>query len=146
MKNDTGSGFTVVDVKLGVPLPIFNRNQGNILRAQAALTSAQNEVQRIELELRDRLATAFQQYVSAHRRAETYANTILPNARKSLDLTAVGYREGEFAYITLLTAQRTFFDTTLKYLSSLQELWGRSVDLEGMLLRGGLQGPTAVGE
>jgi cobalt-zinc-cadmium efflux system outer membrane protein len=142
LKKDTGSGFTVVDVAVGMPLPIFNRNQGNILRAESALTSAQCEVRRIELELRDRLATTYQQYVNARRRAETYSKTILPNAQKSLDLTTTGYREGEFAYITLLTAQRTYYDTTLKYLASLGELWDRSVDLEGMLLRGGLQGAT----
>lgn len=142
IKKDTGSGFTVVDVAIGVPLPVFNRNQGNIVRARAALTSARHEVRRVELELRDRLATAFEQYANARRRAETYASSILPNARKSLELTTTGYREGEFAYLTLLTAQRTYHDTTLDYLSSLREVWGRSVEVEGMLLRGGLQGPS----
>jgi len=141
VKKDTGTGFTVVDVELGVPLPIINRNQGNILRAQAELTSARHEVRRVELALRDRLAATFEQYLNAHRRADTYAGTILPNARKSLDLTIAGYREGEFAYLTMLTAQRTYYDATLEYLSSLDSLWRQSVELEGMLLRGGLQGP-----
>lgn len=39
----------------------------------------------------------------------------------------------------LLTAQRTFNDTNLEYLASLEDLWARSVELDGMLLRGGLQ-------
>jgi cobalt-zinc-cadmium efflux system outer membrane protein len=139
VKQDTATGFTVADVALGVPLPITNRNQGNILRAQADLTSARNEIRRVELELRDRLATAFEQYLNARRRAETYATTILPNARKALDLTVAGYREGEFAYLTMLTAERTYHDSTLKYLANLEDLWRHSVELEGMLLRGGLQ-------
>jgi outer membrane protein, heavy metal efflux system len=143
VRKDTASGFTVADVELGVPLPISNRNQGNILRAQAELTSARNEVRRVELQLRERLAETFELYHNAHRRAETYAGTILPNARKSLDLTIAGYREGEFAYLTMLTAQRTYYDATLKYLASLDGLWRQSVELEGMLLRGGLRG--AVG-
>ncbi len=142
VKKDTGTGFTVVDVGIGVPLPVFNRNQGNIVRAQAALASARTEIRRLELELRERLATAFEQYVGARRRAETYAGSILPSARRSLELTTTGYREGEFAYLTLLTAQRTYYDTTLNYLVSLEEVWGRSVELEGMLLRGGLQGAS----
>jgi len=143
VKKDTGSGSTVVDVAIGVPLPVFNRNQGNIVRAQAAVTSARIEIRRLELELRERLATAFEQYVSARRRAEAYTGSILPNARRSLELTTTGYREGEFAYLTLLTAQRTYYDTTLNYLASLEEVWGRSVEMEGMLLRGGLQGAAA---
>ena len=40
----------------------------------------------------------------------------------------------------MLTAQRTYYDATLKYLSNLDALWRQSVELEGMLLRGGLQG------
>jgi hypothetical protein len=38
----------------------------------------------------------------------------------------------------MLVAQRTYYDATLKYLASLDELWRESVELEGMLLRGGL--------
>lgn len=142
VKYDTGSRYTVVDVELGVPLVIFNRNQGNILRAQAALASAQQEVRRVELELRDRMATAFEEYAKSRQRAETYANTILPHARRSLELTTVGYREGEFAYLTMLTAQRTYYDTTLSYLSSLRELWAKIVEVEGLLLEGALQAPA----
>ena len=144
VKYDTGSRFAVVDVEVGMPLPIFDRNQGNIVRAQSALAAAERELQRVELDLRERLATAYWQYCNARRRAEAYAQTILPHARKSLDLTRVGYREGEFAYLALLTAQRTFHDTMLNYLSSLEDLWARSVELEGMLLRGGLQAPAGV--
>ena len=138
VKRDTSSGYTVVDLEVAVPLPIFNRNQGNILRAHAALTAAEKEVRRVELELHNRLAATFQQYVNARRRAEKYVNTILPNASKLLELTRIAYREGEFEYLTLLTSQRTYYDTNLEYLSSLEELWTRSVELDGMLLRGGL--------
>ncbi len=141
VKRDTASGFTVVDLGVAVPLPVFDRNQGNIVRAYAALTAAKNEVKRVELDLYSRLAATFQQYVNARRRAETYVNTILPNAKKSLDLTQIAYREGEFEYLTLLTTQRTYYDLNLEYLASLEELWSRSVELEGMLLRGGLEPP-----
>ena len=53
----------------------------------------------------------------------------------------MGYREGEFGYLELLTAQRTFFGANLAYLESLQQLWTQSVELEGLLLSGGLQAP-----
>jgi cobalt-zinc-cadmium efflux system outer membrane protein len=141
VKYDTGSQFAVADVEVGVPLPLFNRNQGNIVRAQAELVAAENEVRRAELELRDRLAAAFEQYTNARRQVQTYTETLLPNARESLDLVTQGYRAGEFGYLTLLTAQRTYFDASLSYLVSLKELWTRSVDLEGMLLSGGLGRP-----
>jgi cobalt-zinc-cadmium efflux system outer membrane protein len=141
VKQDTGSGYTVVDVGLSVPLPLFNRNQGNIIAAQANLISAQKEIQRVELDLRDRLAIAFGCYANARRQAETFSKSVLPNAKESLDKTREGYLAGEFGYVTLLTAQRTYFGVSLDYLNSLRELWARSIELEGLLLSGGLQPP-----
>ena len=143
VKYDSMSRYTVVDLEVGVAIPIFSRNQGNILRAQAAVASAQGELRRVELALRERLATVFQQYLNARRRAEKYATTILPHAQQSLELTLAGYRHGEIDYLTLLTTQRTFCDTSLKHLDSLEELWTRTVELEGLLLRGGLQTAAA---
>ena len=53
----------------------------------------------------------------------------------------IGYQEGEFDYLKLLTAQRTYFSANLEYLVNLGELWTQSVELEGMLLTGGLERP-----
>jgi len=50
---------------------------------------------------------------------ETYLASILPDARQSLDLVNAGYRAGEFDYLAVLTAQRTYFSVNLDYLQSL---------------------------
>jgi cobalt-zinc-cadmium efflux system outer membrane protein len=140
VKHDDGSHFTVADVELLVPLPLYDRNQGNIIKARAELSAANNELRRTELDLRDRLAAAFEQYANAREKVETYRRTILPDAERSLELTRKAWRLGEWGYLTLLTAQRTYFSVNLDYLDSLRELWARSVELEGMLLGGGLAG------
>ena len=44
---DNATGSSIAGVQLGVPLPIYNRNQGNIYKAQAELTAAQHEVVRL---------------------------------------------------------------------------------------------------
>jgi cobalt-zinc-cadmium efflux system outer membrane protein len=142
VKYDTGSRFTVADVAVTVPLPVFNRNQGNILSAQSSLIAAEKELQRVELDLRNRLAETFERYANARRQVDTYQQSILPDAKKSLELVSTGYREGEFDFLTLLTAQRTYFFVNLDYLASLALLWDTSVDLEGLLLRDSLSGGT----
>ena len=53
------TGDDVAGVQVGIPLPICNRNQGNILTAEAELIAAQNDSRRIELELQDQLAMAY---------------------------------------------------------------------------------------
>jgi len=141
VKYDESARFTLADVEISVPIPVFNRNQGNIMAAQSNLAAAQNEVRRLELQLRDRLAEAFEQYANASRQVEAYSGSIVPNAEESLRLANIGYQAGHFSYLTLLTAQRTYFGVSLEYLESLKVFWARSVELEGMLLSGGLQRP-----
>ena len=131
---------TVVGVQVGLPLPFYNRNQGNISKARAELIAARNEVRRVELALQERLATVFERYASAHRRAVEYGIKIEPNARRSLNLVRSGYTQGEFGYLTLLTAQRTYTRVSLAYLESLREVHTGSVLIEGSLLTGGLRG------
>lgn len=137
VKHDAAVRTTLADVQVAVPLPVFNRNQGNILAARAALAAAEREVRRVELSLQERLADRFGKYVNARRQVETYARTILPSAKESLTLVS-GHFPESFGYIELLTAQRTFFSASLEYLSALRELWTQSVEIEGLLLAGAL--------
>jgi outer membrane protein, heavy metal efflux system len=136
---DNATRDTIAEVQVGVPLPVFNRNQGNIRKAQAELTASRAEVRRVELELQQQLAAAFEQYDNARSQVEKYASQILPNAQSSLDLVTAGYRQGEFNYITLLTSQRTFFQVNLAYVDAIRELRSAVVAIEGNLLANSLQ-------
>lgn len=138
VKYDYSTQNTIAGISLGMPLPVFDRNQGNIRRAQAELTAAENEVQRLELQLRKRLAAVFQRYENAQQQVDRYSRNVLPTAKESLDLIVSGYRQGEFPYLTLLTAQRTYFRVSLTYLESLRDLRSNLVAIEGLLLSGGL--------
>ncbi|MEE8452328.1 MAG: TolC family protein, partial [Thermoguttaceae bacterium] len=89
---DDAVGDSYASVEIGMPLPIFNRNQGNICRAQAQLLGAKKEVERLDLSLQARLATAFGRYRNAQYDADKYAIDILPKAKTSLDLVRSGYR------------------------------------------------------
>jgi cobalt-zinc-cadmium efflux system outer membrane protein len=140
VKHDATTAEDLADVSVGFPLPLWDRNQGNITRAYAQLTAARHEVRRVELDLRDRLAVAFEQYANARHKVETYRKIVLPGAEKSREMIRIGYREGEFGYLMLLTVQRTYFGVSLDYLESLGQLWASKVEIEGLLLGGGLQG------
>lgn len=89
--------------------------------------------------LQQRLALVFEQYATALRQVEKYHGDILPNAQESLKLVSSGYRQGEFSYLVLLTAQRTYFQTNLAYLDALRDLRTASVGIEGYLLEDNLQ-------
>src|SRR5580658_668638 len=72
--------------EVGVNLPIFNRNQGNIAAADADRERATLEVQRVALVLRQMAAPVVQNYASSRAIAERYKSRTLPNARQAYEL------------------------------------------------------------
>jgi outer membrane protein, heavy metal efflux system len=136
---DNATRDTIAEVQIGIPLPVFNRNQGNIRKAQAELVAARSEAHRTTLELQQRLAAVFEQYQNARCQVDKYSHEILPNAQTSLDLVTAGYRQGEFNYVTLLTAQRTFFQANLAYVDAVRDLRSAVVAIDVNLLGDSLQ-------
>ncbi|MEX2186373.1 MAG: TolC family protein [Pirellulales bacterium] len=138
VQHDNASRYDVAGVQVGLPLPIFDRNQGGIQQAQAELSAAHSDVVRVELDLKRRLAASFENYANARRRVAEYDREILKDAKESLDLVTTGYRNGEFGYLTLLTTQRTFVETNLSYLDALRQLREAVAVIDGMQLSGSL--------
>lgn len=134
LQHDNASHDDIVGIQAGLPIPLWNRNQGGIVRAQADLAAAEGDVRRVELDLARRLAVAFQHYDNARQQVATYEKTILPDANSSLELVTRGYQAGEIGYLMLLTSQRTYFQTNLAYLESLRDLFRQRTLIEGMML------------
>src|SRR5581483_3771700 len=84
--------FTTVSTLVSMPVVVFNRNQGNIVKAQGNLVQQTKEYERIRLALADQLAVSFRQYLSLRNQADTLHKDILPRAKESLDLTTQGYK------------------------------------------------------
>lgn len=122
-----------------MPIPLFNRNQGAVLRAGQEYVAARAAVSQIELDLQNRLAPTFEQYENARDQVVRYRDMILPIAQESLDMTRRTYEAGEVGYVAFLTAQRTFAYTHLAYLDALRALRISEAELEGLLLRESLQ-------
>jgi outer membrane protein, heavy metal efflux system len=139
---DHGTEDTFASVQVGIPLPVWNRNQGGIWQAQAQVAEARRNAQRVELDIKRRLAVAYQQYADARAQSEIYATQILPKAQETYELVQRGYRLGELGYLDLLTAQRTYSQTSLAYLDALAALWESSAEIDGLLLSGSLGAPA----
>jgi cobalt-zinc-cadmium efflux system outer membrane protein len=132
--------------EVGVNLPIFNRNQGNIAAADADRERATLEVQRVALVLRQMAAPIVQNYVSSRAIAERYKSKTLPNARKAFELYLRKYHEGAAAYPQVLIAQRTLVQLETSYINTLENVWVNAAALQGLLLTDGLDLPAAPGE
>jgi cobalt-zinc-cadmium efflux system outer membrane protein len=123
----------IVEAGLSIPLPLFDRNQGNIMEAQALAEKAQKTVTAVENGLRADLAAAHAEYVSARDRAAVFRDRILPAAEKSFSQTQEGYRAGKRSLLDLLDAQRTLTEARLSYLAALREWNLADAEIRGVL-------------
>jgi cobalt-zinc-cadmium efflux system outer membrane protein len=122
-------------VQVGVNLPVFNKNQGNILSAQAQLTSAQQDARNVEIRLLERLTQANQRYQASRQQVETYQKDIVPRAAESLRLVQIGYKAGDakFDYTTVVQAQQILIQSRLAAIQAQGELWKAIADIAGVV-------------
>ncbi|MEW6207848.1 MAG: TolC family protein, partial [Acidobacteriota bacterium] len=132
-------------IEAGIRIPLFNRNQGNIAAAQADLSIAERDVQRLELSLRARFSQVFAEYSSSLRAVERFQQRILPRAEKAYELYLTSFRQMAAAYPQVLIAQRTMFQVREEYIVALARLHQNAIRLQGFLLTGGLSAPAMRG-
>lgn len=136
--HDNASGDDIANVQIGIPLPVFNRNQGTLRLAYGEYQRALRDAERLELELRDELAVAFRSYQQAEYEVERYKTDILNDARGNLRLTEESYQAGQLSFLRVLTARRTYFEANLRYVEALVALNQAGVIIDGFVLTGGL--------
>jgi cobalt-zinc-cadmium efflux system outer membrane protein len=121
-----------------IDLPLWNRNQGNIASAEAAVEAAQAEAARVRLALRHSAAPLIEQYSIAATQTSRYKSDLLPRAQRAYDLYRERYRQMAAAYPQVLVSQRTLFQLQLAYIQSLGELWQSAAQLRHFALSGAL--------
>ncbi len=131
---------------IGLQIPIFNRNQGNIATSKADLERAKREVDRVKLALRERAASVVQGYTYSQTAAARYKSQMIPRAQKAYEMYAKKYKEMAAAYPQVLIAQRTLMELQVAYVNALESVATNSVALQSYLLTDGLEAPSQPGE
>ncbi len=102
-----------------MPLPIFDRNQGEIARTRYAI--GQSEAQQTaasETVLSD-VTNAFEAVQSNSDVVKLYTSGYIDNARQSRDITQYAYQKGAASLLDLLDAERSYRATELAYRQAL---------------------------
>jgi cobalt-zinc-cadmium efflux system outer membrane protein len=113
---------TTLDVGLGVEIPLFDRNQGNIRAALADRLSSAAALREVQLELIAEVSNAYTAYQSARAAVTRYDEQLLPKAERTLDLTRQAYQRGKADYLRLLDAQQVVIESRIAYVDALQRL------------------------
>jgi outer membrane protein, heavy metal efflux system len=130
---------------VGVTIPIFNRNQGNIATAKAEVERAKREVERVKLLLRGRAANVVQTYTFSQTAVDRYKSQMIPRAQKAYEMYSKKYQNMAAAYPQVLIAQRTLMQLEVAYVTALESLAASSLSLQSYLLTDGLEAPSQPG-
>jgi outer membrane protein, heavy metal efflux system len=132
--------------ELSVELPIFNRNQGNVAASRADIERTEDERKRIALTLRERAASAVDQYANARLMATVYRDDMLPRAKKAYSLMFEKYGLMLASYPRVLETQRRLYELQTEYIMALEAVWTNGIALQGYLLTDGLEAPARPGD
>jgi len=130
---------------VGVKIPIFNRNQGNIATAKANAERAKREVERVRLVLRERAVSVVQTYTFSQTAVDRYKNQMIPRAQKAYEMYTKKYQEMAAAYPQVLISQRTLIQLEVSYINALESFATSSLSLQSYLLTDGLEAPAQPG-
>jgi len=112
-------GGTTVVAGLMLPLPLFDRNQGNLQEAYQRVDKAIDEQAATDLRLKAELTQAYEALSAAQNETRVLRSEILPAARSAFEVTNKGYELGKFGYLEVLDAQRTLFQNQILYVRAL---------------------------
>jgi cobalt-zinc-cadmium efflux system outer membrane protein len=112
-QSNTGSIF------FSIPLPIFNRNQGEIERTKFAQSQAQLTAKATEEAVLTDVRNAFEQIKSNEEIVRLYESGYLKDSNDSREISEFAYRQGAVALLDFLDAERTYRTMQLAYRQSL---------------------------
>lgn len=110
---------TTALLDISIPIPVFDRNQGNLLEARQRLHKAMDERLAVELQLKTEFARTYENLLAAQNEIRVLRDEVLPSAQQAFELTNRGYQLGRFGFLEMLDAQRTFFQSRTLYVRAL---------------------------
>ena len=125
-------------VGVSMPIPLFNRNQGNVLAATRRADQSRDLRNAAELRLRTETRQALDVWQTANTEVRAFNQQILPAAQSAVDSATRGFEMGKFNFLDVLDAQRTLIAARTQYLAATAQAtdaWVRIERIYGDLAR-----------
>ena len=113
------SGENTASIFANFPLPIFDRNQGEIARTGYALTQAEEQQKAASDTVLSDVLNAFEAVKSNEEVVQLYTSGYLKQAQDSRDITEYAYKRGAASLLDFLDAERSYRSVQLAYRQAL---------------------------
>lgn len=102
-----------------VPIPIFNKNQGEIARTKYAITQFQEQNNATAEQALSDTVSAYEALHTSDQIIQIYRSGFLDDSKQSRDISEYAYRRGAASLIDFLDAERTYRANQLAYRQAL---------------------------
>ncbi len=109
------TGYNSSSIIVSMPLPIFDRNQGEIARTNAAISQAQELEQEASEQVMSDVRISYETVRTNDETVKIYQGGYLEQAKESLDISEYAYRRGSVSLLDFLDAERTYRAIQLAY-------------------------------
>ncbi len=109
---------TAFIVGVSIPLPVFNRNRGNIFAARAEGDAAEAALAQTRLDTRFSRRDAELMLAAANERVTALSGVGLFQASEAARVAEIGYQQGKFTLIELIDAQEALTSANLKLIEA----------------------------
>jgi outer membrane protein, heavy metal efflux system len=113
------NGINGVSLYTSIPLPIFNRNQGEIARSGYAITQAKEQELGTNGQVLTDVHDAYEGLRENDRVVQLYRSGYLEVAQKDRDISEYAYHRGAVSLLDFLDAERSYRATQLAYRQSI---------------------------
>ena len=117
-------------------MPVYDRNQGKIISAEAAYTQTLQNLRATKLRLHQELTSAFLDLRQNTEESERVKNELLPTAQKASQLAIQGYQKGLYTYVELSNAMRLLFEEERHYQQAHAKRDIAMIQITGLLSKG----------
>ena len=99
---------------LAMEIPLFNRGQGRISRAEAELEQAALQLAALRAQVESETAAAAARLSQVAASLQRLRRELIPVAEQTLALSGKAYEAGDIAYLDLQSAKRPLLDLRLR--------------------------------
>lgn len=119
-----------MEFSLGVPLPLFNRNQGGIVQAEAEIQVAGADLGKTLNQVENQVDVAYRNLIESRRLVEAFLEGVLDDARSTIAIVERAYGRGGVTLLDLLDAARTSRMIRQSYIEALFNYQRNVIQLE----------------
>ncbi len=113
------NAISAMTIYASIPLPIFDRNQGEIARTHYAIAQAQEQQKAASGQVLTDVRDAFETLQTNDRVVQIYRSGSLDTSQRNRDISEYAYRRGGVSLLDFLDAERSYRATQLAYRQAL---------------------------